>query len=153
MYISSITLQLTTVKWPVLSSLSAVCIIQLTTQKAGVGSHTAISSWRVGSIDTFTLGNKVRIFSVWARLHCMNIFLIEKRDDGCVQDNAWLAGGKRKRGNISFGQNCFIHFSLIFLKEILFHLWVIYDLKPIGIYASTLSPSPMYTAYTVQLWM
>ena len=43
-YIGSITLQLTTVKWPVLSSLSAMCIIQLTTQKAGVGSRTAISS-------------------------------------------------------------------------------------------------------------
>lgn len=127
-YTGSLALRLTTVKWPVLSSLSAMCILQLTTQKAGVGSRTAISSWRVGSIDTFTLGNKVRIFSVWARLHCMNISLIKKRNDDCVQDEAWLGGERTKRGNISFGGNCFIHFSLIFLKVGLLPLLVIYPM-------------------------
>lgn len=38
-YICSVTLQRTAVKWSLLLSLSAACIIQLTTQKAGVGSQ------------------------------------------------------------------------------------------------------------------
>lgn len=63
-HISSITLQLTTVKSHVLLSLSAMCIIQFTTQKVGVGSHTAISSSQAYSVDTFTFRNTVGIVSV-----------------------------------------------------------------------------------------
>lgn len=121
---SAQSLQLTTVKWPVLSSLSAMCILQLTIQKAVVGSRTAISSWRVGSTDTFTWGNEVGIFPVWARLHCMNISLIWERDDDSVQDEARLAGGKRKKQCMFWRELFHSFFPLSFWRKFYFPDWL-----------------------------
>lgn len=111
----SITLQLTTGKGPALLSLTARSITQLTTQKAGAGSHTAISRWWFGPIDTFTLGDIVRILSVWARLHCLSISLIGKRWRLHTGQGVISMREKKERQYIIW-RDYFIHFAWIFLK-------------------------------------